>query len=146
MFNKRKKAVTLSKPRKQFLDKCIKKAQKMLPSKKQISKTIKKARNRLDRLRNLPKCDTVIKNVCNFCDLLSDYLDGTYQAIPLATIAACLAGLIYLVSPLDAISDLIPFFGLLDDAAVLAFIIAAEQNDINEYLAWKETHVLVTNT
>lgn len=133
----------MSKPREQFLDKCKVKAQKMLPNRKAVSKTIRKAGHKFERLRNLPKCDTLFKNICNFCDLLSDYLDGTYQALPLATIVACLGGLIYLVLPFDVLPDFFAGIGWVDDAAVLAFIMAAEQNDVNEYLAWKENQVMV---
>ena len=88
-------------------------------------------------MHNIPRFETLSKQICNLCDLLSDYLDGTYTNLPTATIIALIGGLLYLVLPIDAIADFIPWFGLLDDAAVLGFVIAAEQNDVNEYLEWK---------
>ena len=51
---------------------------------------------------------------------------------------AVLAGLLYLVLPMDAISDFFPLLGYLDDAGVMAFVIATEKADMKEYLAWKE--------
>lgn len=143
MNRNKKKVVTLSKSCQQFLTKCINKAEKIQPSKKKISKTIRKARDKFERLRNLPKCDALFENICNFCDLLSDYLDGTYHALPLATIVACLGGLIYLVCPFDVFADFLPFIGWVDDAAVLAFVMNAEQKDVTEYLARKENQVLI---
>ena len=40
-----------------------------------------------------------------------------------AAVLAILVGLVYLVSPIDLIPDIIPFFGMLDDALVVALSI-----------------------
>ena len=108
-----------------------------MPDKSKISNKIRKARKIFERLHNIPRCDDLSKNICNLCDLISDYLDGTYTNLPLATILASVAGILYLVLPIDALADFIPVLGWLDDAAVLGFVIATEQKDINEYLEWK---------
>ena len=118
------------------------KAQKTLANRKKISKYIRKARKFIERLHNLPKFEAFSNNICNLCDLLSDYIEGIYEKAPIATIIAVLGGLIYLVWPFDAIPD-IPFIGWVDDAAVLSFIVAAEQNDVREYLGWKSQHSVI---
>ena len=56
----------------------------------------------------------------------------------MSTIVALLAGLLYLVLPVDVIADFFPAVGWVDDAAVLAFVMAAEQSDVKEYLSWKK--------
>ena len=140
---KQNKQVALSKNRKRFYDKCVVRAEKMLPNKKKICKTIRKARNIFERLHNIPRCDALCKNICSFCDLLADYFEGIYQNLPLSTIVAILGGLLYLVLPIDVLADFIPVLGWLDDAAVLAFVVAAEQNDVKEYLAWKAKHAII---
>jgi uncharacterized membrane protein YkvA (DUF1232 family) len=49
-----------------------------------------------------------------------------------------LAGaLIYLVSPLDLIPDWVPMAGLVDDAAMLAFVFQLSKVDLNAYRRWK---------
>ena len=127
----------LKKRYKRVYDKCATKANKVLANKKKISKCIRKARKIFERLHNLPRFNTLSNNICNFCDLLSDYFDGTYKNLPLSTIVAILAGLLYLVLPIDCLADFIPVLGWLDDAAVLGFVVVAEQNDVKEYLDWK---------
>ena len=119
-------------------NKCAAKANSILNSKKKTSAYVRKARKIFERLHNLPRFESFSKNICNFCDLLSDYFDGLYENLPLSTIVAILAGLLYLVLPLDCLADFIPLIGWLDDAAVLGFVVLAEQNDVNEYLAWKK--------
>ena len=118
--------------------KCLERAGKMMPNRERISKTIRKARKIFERLHNLPRCKGLSKNICDFCDLLSDYFDGTYPNLPLSTIVAVLGGVLYLVLPMDAISDFFPLMGYLDDAGVMAFVIATEKADMKEYLSWKE--------
>ncbi|MEM7362327.1 MAG: YkvA family protein, partial [Bacteroidota bacterium] len=41
--------------------------------------------------------------------------------------------LIYFVNPFDAVPDLIPAAGLLDDATVIGFVIASVKQDIDNY-------------
>lgn len=120
-------------------ERCLVKAQKLIPNKRIISQKIKKARTIFERLQNLSRFQNLSKHICNFCDLLSDYFDGVYTKLPLATIIALVGGLLYVVLPIDALADFIPFIGFLDDAAVLAFIVDTERNDVNEYLKWKES-------
>lgn len=135
----------LSKPRNWLYEKCVEKAKKIIPNRKKLSKKIRKARKIAERLHNLPRCNELSRQVCNFCDLLSDYLDGEYKNIPLATIVALLAGLLYLILPFDIIADILPGIGWIDDAAVLAFVLTAEQNDVNEYLKWKEEQLRIVD-
>jgi len=47
--------------------------------------------------------------------------------------AIAIGALIYLVSPIDLVPDLIPVFGLGDDAAVIAAAIAKLASDLNKY-------------
>ena len=140
--NRAKKEVKLKKRCKRIYDKCAVKAKKILPNKKKLSKTIKKARRIFERLHNLPRFDALSKNICNFCDLLVDYLEGRYTKLPVCTIIAVIGGLLYLVLPFDFIPDYIPGFGWLDDAAVMGFIVNAEQNEVDEYLEWKNSQPL----
>ncbi|MBE6762813.1 MAG: DUF1232 domain-containing protein [Ruminococcaceae bacterium] len=132
-----KKEFMLKKRCKHIYDKCAVKAKKLLPNKKKLSKIIKKARRIFERLHNIPRFDVFSKNICDFCDLITDYLDGTYTKLPLSTIVAAVAGLLYLVLPIDVLADFVPVLGWLDDAAVLAFVIHTEQNEVQEYLEWK---------
>lgn len=134
--NNKNKELTLKKRYKIVYDKCIAKAYKMMPNKHKISKALRKARKIFERLHNIPRFDNFSDNICNFCDLLSDYFEGKYKNLPLSTIVAVLAGVLYVVLPFDVLVDYIPVLGWLDDVTVMSFIAQAEQNDIKEYLSW----------
>lgn len=142
MSEKKTKVLSLGKKYTFVYEKCKAKASKIAPDKKKIGKNIKKARKIFERLHNIPRFDKFSKHICDFCDLLSDYCDGAYTNLPVATLVALIAGVLYVVLPIDVLADFIPLLGWLDDAAVLSFIVKTEQNDVNEYLRWKETTLL----
>ncbi len=50
------------------------------------------------------------------------YWRGEYRAISPKALISVVAGLMYFLSPIDAIPDFIPVFGMLDDIAVLAWV------------------------
>lgn len=69
--------------------------------------------------------------------LVRSYIKKEYTDIPLASIVAITAALIYFLSPIDLIPDIIPGIGKVDDAAVLAIAIKVIETDIESYQQWR---------
>ena len=65
-------------------------------------------------------------------------ITGRY-AIPVATLLAAIAALIYFVEPIDMIPDTVPVFGLLDDAAVIAFVVRANIGEVSKFRTWESS-------
>ena len=65
------------------------------------------------------------------------YWRGEYRGISPKALIAVVAGLMYFVSPVDAIPDFIPVFGMLDDIAVLAWLMKTLDNELNAFRAWR---------
>ena len=72
--------------------------------------------------------------------MFKDYINGSYKKIPTKTLVLIVAGLVYFVSPVDIVPDLILGLGFIDDASILAFIIHQISTEINEYKSWKTKH------
>lgn len=66
------------------------------------------------------------------------YVGGSYRDLPTKTILLCLAGLVYFIMPADVIPDFVLGFGLIDDAAVLGFILNSIQGDLTRFKKWEE--------
>lgn len=60
-----------------------------------------------------------------------------YRHLPRRSLVAIVGGLIYFVSPLDLIPDVIPVLGFVDDVAVLAWVAHQVRRDLVAYLAWE---------
>ena len=69
--------------------------------------------------------------------LIRDWFNGSYDKVPARMIVSLAGALIYLVSPLDLIPDWVPMAGLVDDAAMLAFVFQLSKVDLNAYRRWK---------
>jgi uncharacterized membrane protein YkvA (DUF1232 family) len=72
--------------------------------------------------------------------MLRAWIAGKYRGVSIGSVLAAIAGLLYLVNPLDIVSDFIPGAGLLDDATVLAFVIARIRNDLKKFISWEASH------
>ena len=83
-----------------------------------------------------PLSKTEVKDsIKNLYDMLKDKdrfkLDKKYLAVIIGT-------LIYVISPIDLVPDVIPVLGLLDDAAIIAAATGAISNIIIKYKEWKK--------
>jgi uncharacterized membrane protein YkvA (DUF1232 family) len=71
--------------------------------------------------------------------LVKDYVTGAYREVPYWAIGAAALALVYVLSPIDAIPDIIPGLGYLDDATVLAFCLKLVESELARYKEWKKT-------
>lgn len=70
--------------------------------------------------------------------LIRDYWKGTYRDISIKSIIIFLAGLAYIISPIDLIPDYIIGLGQLDDLAILGFALHYLERDLLKYKEWKD--------
>lgn len=62
---------------------------------------------------------------------------GDYRAIDSRAVLAVVAALLYFVTPLDAIPDWLFGFGLVDDLAVLAWVLRTWQSELAAFQQWR---------
>lgn len=70
-------------------------------------------------------------------ECVNDVRARRYRALPWATLGSLAVALSYFLMPLDAIPDLIPLSGFVDDAAVLGLVFVAAEQDLRRYCAWR---------
>ncbi|MEI0476271.1 YkvA family protein [Brachyspira pulli] len=70
-------------------------------------------------------------------NMIGDYIHGNYKDIPWKTIASVAGALIYIIIPIDAIPDVIPLAGLLDDAFIIGLCVKYFSEDLHKYKVWK---------
>lgn len=85
------------------------------------------------KLKNLPLIGKHFGNIPLLCNMIRDYMNGSYREIPLATVLTALFAICYFVSPIDIIPDAIPLIGSLDDATIVGLVLEALNNDIHSY-------------
>lgn len=70
-------------------------------------------------------------------DYIKDVIQGRYKAYSKSALTLAVAAILYVVSPLDIIPDLIPF-GFVDDIAIVTWAIAKLEEELQKYKIGKE--------
>ncbi len=96
-----------------------------------LDKALRKARARQKQLRE------VWDSLQACVRLLRAYAGGSYRDIPWASLISIIAAVIYFVNPADLIPDILFHFGLIDDAALLGWVLTAVKSDIEAFLEWE---------
>lgn len=63
---------------------------------------------------------------------------GEYRAVGRQALVSVVAALLYFLAPLDMVPDWLPGAGLLDDLAVLAWVMRTWAAELDAYRAWRE--------
>jgi|GEM_PF-270480 len=69
--------------------------------------------------------------------LVVAYSRGHYREIRPDSLLLVVTGLIYVVSPLDLIPDVVPVAGFLDDAVVIGFVIKSVRSELDAFREWE---------
>ena len=70
--------------------------------------------------------------------MIKYYFKGLYRDVPKGTIITVLASLMYFLSPLDSVSDIIPVLGFLDDAFIFGLVIRQVEREIVKFRVFLE--------
>jgi len=77
----------------------------------------------------------------NFFAMVKEFFKGEYRNISTGKVILGVAALIYIVLPKDFVPEKLPFIGVLDDVAVLAWFIKTADEEVKKYNEWKATDV-----
>jgi uncharacterized membrane protein YkvA (DUF1232 family) len=64
---------------------------------------------------------------------------GEYRQVSRPALLAAVAGLLYFLSPMDAIPDFIPGLGFVDDLAVLGWIVRKWSSELQAFRVWRDS-------
>lgn len=70
--------------------------------------------------------------------LLRAWVTRRYRVMPWRSLGVLALVLLYVVSPVDIIPDMIPGFGVVDDTAMLVLLVRSLLRDARTFRAWEE--------
>ena len=120
-----------------FFKKSQSKASVILSDKTKASNTIKDALGKA--VNNKSDLEGVWTKLVLLFAVSKDYVNGDYTEIPKRSIIAILGGLIYFLSPIDVIPDVVPVLGFIDDIYMLNLVYRQVLKDPEKYKVWKDT-------
>jgi uncharacterized membrane protein YkvA (DUF1232 family) len=88
-------------------------------------------------LLNVGLLSRLIGNFKLLYSLIKDYWKGKYRKVSPWSILVFIAGIVYVVSPIDIIPDFLPLVGQIDDAVILVLCMYFLEKDLQKYREWK---------
>lgn len=113
-------------------------AEKIIEDKEKTQETLNKAMNKAEKLRG--PLEKVWHNLVLMFQVLGDWCTGKYTKIPVGSILAIVAALLYFISPIDVIPDFIPGIGYIDDVFVIGIVVAQITIDLEKYDKWRKAN------
>lgn len=111
------------------------KAQKVIDKPDKLNEILLKAES---KFKTVPCVGEALSYVPVLISMVRSYIKKEYFEFPIGTVVAIVSALIYLVSPVDLIADVIPIVGYADDAAVILACYKLIESDVKEYIAWRD--------
>lgn len=124
-----------SAPASRFFKRSLDRARRIADDPKKLRDIADKA-NRSSALQTGPFA-SVLDDFRSLIRLVVAYARGLYREIPLDRLVVVVGGLIYVVSPVDVIPDVIPGAGFLDDATVIAWVIKSVREELDAFREWE---------
>ena len=79
----------------------------------------------------------LVVDVIDVFGMLWNWFAGRFDWSPMRLFAAAIIGLVYLVSPIDIVPDVIPFAGRIDDIMVVTAVVRLARFDLERYRRWR---------
>ena len=112
-----------------------KKAKKILNDKDKMDLFLERLEKKLSLI---PIAGGMLSEIPVLISLVKAYIEKRYANVPIGTVIAIVGALLYFLSPIDLVPDLLPAIGLVDDAAVIALALKLVHDDVKEYQSWKK--------
>lgn len=112
------------------------KASKLSNNSAGILNVLKKALNKIQEQGKGPIIDQIRNKLLIFGGLIKSYATGEYRDIELKNLVIILGSMIYFISPIDFIPDILPMVGFADDIALLTFAYNSVASEIEKYELW----------
>jgi uncharacterized membrane protein YkvA (DUF1232 family) len=109
-------------------------AQEYIDGTRDIGALLRRVNARLD---SAPLVGDALEDTRTLVRLVRADAAGRYRDVAVDDLLLVLAGMVYCVSPLDLIPDLIAGVGLIDDLVVLRFVLRSVPDVLGRFRAWE---------
>jgi uncharacterized membrane protein YkvA (DUF1232 family) len=114
-----------------YFKRAVRTADLMVKEQERVKEILTQALDKAKQKRN--QIREVFGDIQDLITLVKLYFKGEYTKIPWRFIILALAAIIYFVNPLDLIPDIIPAMGFMDDATIVALVINAMKDEIDDF-------------
>jgi uncharacterized membrane protein YkvA (DUF1232 family) len=112
-------------------------AAQILRSPRLMARVVQQAARKLEAEGSLAGAlNSVRMDLQTSLSLVRAWLSGRYSGVSPQSIVLVVAGLVYLLTPVDALPDVLPGIGFVDDVAVLSFVFGQLRQELAAFTEW----------
>lgn len=119
-----------------FLNTSLQKAEEFIRDEDKLESLLEQLEK---KLKTVPVAGGALSYIPALISLVRSFVKREYRKVPMATLLAIVATLLYWLAPMDVLMDIIPGIGFVDDAAVIAGALSMVKKDLNEYMMWRRS-------
>ena len=91
-----------------------------------------------EKFKSIAGVGGVLAEIPVMVSMVRAYIRGDYKVVNVGSGVAIVCALIYFMSPIDLIPDVVPGAGQLDDVAVIGFALKIAHDDLLQYEEWRK--------
>lgn len=84
-----------------------------------------------------PRLGSTLDDLATLVRLINAWVRAEYREVPRGTLVLVVAAVLYFVVPLDLIPDFLGGLGLIDDIAVIGWVVREVRKDLDAFRAWE---------
>ncbi|WP_408009506.1 YkvA family protein [Pseudalkalibacillus sp. A8] len=129
-----------------YFRKMIRRARTLIKNREESGQMVQNVRAKLQKDDIQEALKGFLDRIQALIRLADQYRLGNYRDISKKSMVLVIAGLLYFLSPIDAIPDIIAGLGLVDDLAIISYVWKTVNNEIEQFLEWEQESTNKTDT
>lgn len=100
-----------------------------------VSKMMKRVENKIEKF---PVLGNPFAKLVIMIDMVRNYIKGSYRDVPKGLIFLAGLAIVYFLSFVDVLPDMIPIVGYIDDAIVLSIVLLILDKELRKFKRWRD--------
>ncbi len=127
-----------------LLSRTKKGADAMLRDREKLNRLVESASVSIDS--GVSRMNSIKSDLGVLLSLIKAWARGDYRGVSKTTLLLSAGAVLYFVNPVDAIPDILPLTGFLDDATVIGIVITSVKKDIENFKLWESAQTEFMNS
>ena len=114
-------------------------ARRLIESPQELLRIVEQARRKQASAGTARRFKRVLADLKTMLHLVQAWASGAYSGVSNVNLVLIVGAVVYFLMPTDLVPDFIAGLGLVDDAAVIAWVVAAVRDELEKFNTWRPT-------
>ena len=114
-------------------------ARRLVESPQELLRVVEQARRKQASAGTARRLKRVLAELKTMLHLIQAWARGVYSGVSRVNLVLIVGAVVYFLMPTDLVPDFIAGLGLVDDAAVIAWVVNVVRDELAKFEAWRPT-------